>query len=396
MIGVEEALNILEDNVTSLPGVQVDVDRAVGCVLAEDTYATCDIPPFNQSSMDGYAFAFNSRTKGEAMEVKGEVPAGDSGSIRAETGKAVRIFTGARVPEGTDTVVMQEKTRQQGDLLYIADEGLQPGGNVRQQGEEIRQGELALPAGTLLTPAGIGFLSGVGIREVNVHPRPSIAIIVTGNELQKPGESLKPGQIYESNSSMLRAALSETGMHDVMVYTVEDNLEKLSATIHECLKVHHVILLTGGVSVGDYDFVVQAATRCGVTRKFHKLRQRPGKPLYFGTKEQQVIFGLPGNPSSVLTCYYEYVWMVLQRLSGTERKLTRVRATLGTTVNKKNTLTQFLKGSYAGGQVIPLQGQESFRLRSFATANCLIRLGEEARMYEEGETVDVHLLPVYR
>ncbi|RNL81691.1 molybdopterin molybdenumtransferase MoeA [Sinomicrobium pectinilyticum] len=395
MISVTEGRKIIRDHTLPLRPVTIDTDRASGYVLAEDVRAGCDIPPFDQSAMDGYAILYTGWKTGEALQVDGEIPAGQAGTYELPSGKAARIFTGAPMPEGADTVVMQEKTEREGNRLFIKDPELERGNNVRQKGTEIRKSELALAKGTVLTPAGIGFLSGVGITEIKVFPRPSVAVIVTGNELQAPGNPLQQGQIYESNSFMLKAALREMGITDISVDSAGDNLDELTTVLGEYIESHDVVLLTGGVSVGDYDFVVEAASGCGITQRFHKLRQRPGKPLYFGTKGQKIVFGLPGNPSSVLTCFYEYVWMALQKLSGQEKQLAALNVPLGNEISKKNALTQFLKGVYTDGEVTPLSGQESFRMGSFAHANCLIRLGEEAKDYTKGEKVEIHLLPVY-
>ncbi|MGS2741911.1 molybdopterin molybdotransferase MoeA [Sinomicrobium sp. M5D2P17] len=395
MISVTEARKIIKKHVSHLAPVMMDTDKAIGHILAEDVHAACDIPPFNQSAMDGYAIVYADWKSREALRVDGEIPAGQAETYRMFSGKAVRIFTGAPVPEGADTVIMQEKTEREGDRLFIKDPDLEKGSNIRQKGTEIRKDDLALAKSTLLTPAGIGFLSGVGITEVKVYPRPSVAVIVTGNELQAPGKPLQQGQIYESNSFMLKGALREMGMKKISVGNARDDLDELTTTLGEYIDSHNVVLLTGGVSVGDYDFVVEAASACGITQRFHKLRQRPGKPLYFGTKGQKIVFGLPGNPSSVLTCFYEYVWTALQKLSGKDKQLAALNAPLSNKISKKHALTQFLKGVYVNGEVTPLSGQESFRMGSFARANCLIRLGESAKEYEKGETVEVHLLPVY-
>lgn len=395
MIPVTEARKIIKEHTSCLLPVTVDIEKASGHVLAEDVYAACDIPPFHQSAMDGYAFVFSDWKNEGSLFVDGEVSAGSGVNTSLSPGKAVRIFTGAVVPDGADTVVMQERVSRKGEQLFIEDELLEEGKNIRRRGTEIQEGDLALPKGTVLTPAGVGFLSGVGIARVRVYPKPSVAVIVTGNELQSPGKSLQPGQIYESNSFMLRSALREMGVENIFADEAKDDLETLTTILGKALDRNDVVLLTGGVSVGDYDFVVRAAENCGVDTLFHKLKQRPGKPLYFGKKEKKLVFGLPGNPSSVLSCFYEYVWATLQALGGQERELKALRAPLGAAYSKKNAMTHFLKGVYKNGEVTPSTGQESFRLSSFARANCLIQLAEEVKDYQKGEEVEIHLLPVY-
>ncbi len=201
--------------------------------------------------------------------------------------------------------------------------------------------------------------------------------------------------MYEASSYVLKAVLHEMGILNVHVSHVPDSLSDTVATLSAHLNRHDVVLLTGGVSVGDYDFVVEAADKCGVQLLFHKVKQRPGKPLFFGRKDQIPVFGLPGNPSSVLTCFYEYVWPLLNGLLGKMNGLRVLYATLKNNFHKENQLTQFLKGFYQDGEVMILGAQESFRLQSYALANCLVVLPEESREYIVGETVEIHLIPCY-
>jgi molybdopterin molybdotransferase len=289
---------------------------------------------------------------------------------------------------------MQEKARTKGGKLIIEDENLQQGSNVRPQGSEIKGGMLALPKGSRLTPAAIGFLAGIGITEVWIHPHPSVSIIVTGNELQQPGNSLEYGQVYESNSFTLTTALQFLHINAIKVQYVPDDLNALTAVLQQALHNSDIVLLTGGISVGDYDFVLQAATRCGVWGLFHKVAQRPGKPLYFGTRDEKLVFGLPGNPSSVLTCFYMYVIPALEQLSGHSFGLRTIQAPLGKPYRKTAGLTHYLKGHYDWQTATPLDAQESYRMRSFAQANCLIQLDEHVTDCREGALVEVHLLPV--
>jgi molybdopterin molybdotransferase len=278
--------------------------------------------------------------------------------------------------------------------LIIDDELLKQGTNVRPVGSEIKAGELALAKESFLSPAAIGFLAGIGIVEVSVYLDPVISIIVTGKELQQPGKSLQYGQVYESNSFMLKAALEQLNITGVKIIWADDNLETLKAILADALLQSNMVLLTGGISAGDYDFVLQAATECGVQQLFHKVKQRPGKPLYFGMTESQPVFGLPGNPSSVLTCFYEYVIPVLEKISRKERGIKKMKVPLAKTFRKAAGLTHFLKGYYDGKTVLHLDAQESYRLSSFAKANCLIQIDEDVTVCEEGEIVEVHLLLV--
>ena len=392
MITVTEAKTIISNNVAALKPVTLPLLQARGKVLAADVFATVDIPAFPQSAMDGYAFAFDDLQK--ELVIEGEIAAGSSSTVEVAAGKAMRIFTGAPVPAGADTVVMQEKVRTENGILIIEDEKLQRNSNVRPIGSEIKAGQLALPKGSLLTSAAIGFLAGIGVTEIEVIPDPVISIILTGNELQEPGKPLSYGQVYESNSSGLTAALESLHIPVHRMYKAADDIEVLTAILQQALHESDLVLLTGGVSVGDYDFVLQAAENCGVTKQFHKIKQRPGKPLFFGTKENKLVFGLPGNPSSVLTCFYEYVTEALAHQTKRPLQLKAVQTTLAKDCIKPPGLTHFQKAYYDGQTVLPLTAQESYKLNSFATANCLLVLEGEKEEYKANDPVTIHLLPV--
>lgn len=393
MLTVSEAKKIILQYSVELAPVKIVLSQAAGMVLAEDIYATINIPAYAQSSMDGFAFSFGDLKTGQPLTIKGVIAAGSSESDTLASGNAVRIFTGAPVPDGADTVVMQEKTRIEGNNLYVDDANIQKGLNVRIKGSEIKAGDLAIAKDSLLRPAAIGFLAGMGVTEVLVYPYPVISIVVTGNELQSPGQPLQPGQIYESNSFLLRAALRQLHITDVEVYKAEDTLETVKRVLTHALQRSDIVFLTGGVSVGDYDFVAAAAKENGIEKVFHKIKQKPGKPFYFGKKGSKLVFGLPGNPASVLTCFYEYVEPAIKQMVKQRTGLRVLHVPLSEPFRKAAGLTHFLKGSYDGTKATPLHAQESYRLSSFANANCLIKIGEEVTACEKNDIVEIHLLP---
>lgn len=394
MITVSAALQLIREHCSPLPSKTIALKDAAGKVLAEDIFAPIDIPAYPQSSMDGYAFFFAGWKAAGKLGLFGEIAAGRGDRMELPAGKAVRIFTGAPVPPGADTVVMQEKCRISDDELIIKDPALQIGDNVRPTGSEISAGALALEKGSLLTPAAIGFLAGIGLTEVCIYPSPVVSIIVTGNELQVPGEPLSYGQVYESNSLSLTAALAALNIPVKMVYRVEDRLEALVKTLEHALENSDMVLLTGGISVGDYDFTLKAALQCGVEQVFHKIRQKPGKPILFGKKGQRLVFGLPGNPASVLTCFYEYVLEAISIMQSLQVKMKKLETSLVNGVKKPAGITHFLKGLYDGISVLSLDAQESYKLNSFARANCLIKIPEETTYCQPGDRVEIHLLPI--
>ncbi|HEX3024579.1 MAG TPA: gephyrin-like molybdotransferase Glp [Chitinophagaceae bacterium] len=394
MISVNEAKHIIAHHCKPLQPVTIPLKQAAGLVLAKDVFAAADTPSFNQSAMDGYAFCFNDWQQNKTLTISGEIPAGSVSSIITKPYQAVRIFTGAAVPDNTDTVVMQEKVIVENNLLVINDESLKQGSNVRLKGSEIKKGMLALPKTTKLTPAAIGFLAGIGTTEVSVYPSPKIKIVITGNELKQPGETLQHGQVYESNSFALKAALQQLHIDNASLIFAKDDAAVLKQVLEQALTDCNLLLITGGVSVGDYDFVTSALEDCGVKKLFHKVKQKPGKPLYAGITEDKLIFGLPGNPSSVLTCFYEYVVAAIEQMmcisnSCIEKKYIQ----LDNSYQKKSGLTHFLKAYYNNNKVSLLHAQESYRLSSFATANCLVCFEEDKTAYAAGDMVEIHLIP---
>jgi molybdopterin molybdotransferase len=392
MISVQKARQIINESVSFTHIQRVPLLQAFGLVTAEDIVATVSIPNFAQSSMDGYALKFEDRNK--LLEIIGEMPAGATEQLTVQTGQATRIFTGAPLPEGADTVVMQEKVIVENGILKIQDENLTLGLNARPKGSEVQEGEIAMKKGTFLSAAAIGFLAGIGCTEVALYSPPEVSIILTGNELQEQGKPLEFGQVYEANSFQLKAALQKVGIKNIGVMHADDDPEALQKCLQYALATSQVVLLTGGVSVGDYDYVPQTAEACGIHQQFHKIKQKPGKPLFFGTKGNKKVFGLPGNPSSSLTCFYEYVLPALEKMMQLPSTLVKTTATATHNYKKAQGLTHFLKAFYADGKVTPLHAQESYRLHSFAQANCFLVLPEASEGCTEGDSVEVHLLPL--
>jgi len=393
MVSVEEAYNIIRDNIQPLAAIPIKLEEATGYVLDTDIFSPVNVPGFLQSSMDGYAFAYTLGYQDYPLQIVGMLQAGSSELLKVTGGKTVRIFTGAPLPEGADTVVMQEKIILHNHSITITDSTLTSGLNVRQVGADILKDSLTLTKGTLLNPATIGVLASMGLSEVTVINQPSIHIIVTGNELQTIGKPLSSGQVYESNSPMLVAALHQLGIKKISVEKVTDSLDNITAAIQNSISQSDLTLLVGGISVGDYDFVLEATQRNGVEPLFYKVKQKPGKPLYLGKKGKQVVVALPGNPASALSCFYLYVTRVIDALSGTQNAPLIESATITNDYQKPAGFTHFLKGHYNRKQkkVQLLTGQESFKMHSFAQANCFVELGETITAIKKDEVVKIHL-----
>lgn len=394
MISVEEAKELIVGHSFRLANCTANVANSLGTVLAEDILSPIDLPPFDQSAMDGYALIFDDFLKNLDIVVVGEVAAGKSYPIAIDSGKAVRIFTGAALPKGCDSVVMQENVELVNQKLKINDPNLVLGSNVRLAGSQIKKGDVALAKGSLITPGGIGYLTAMGISSVNVFSKPRISIIVTGSELQKPGTVLEAGKIFESNSFAVDAVLQSIGIHALQIISVVDDEKEIFEKISQAVSSSDMVLITGGISVGDYDFVGPSLKKIGIENIFYKIKQKPGKPMFFGKQGKTLVFGLPGNPASVLSCFYEYVYPAIRIQQGkSEVFLKTLHLPLAKSYKKKSGISFFLKGKIENGKVIPLEGQESFILSSFAIADSLIYLPAEMENPNENELVEVHLLP---
>ena len=390
LVSVAQARALIAASVSRVhPAVQ-EVSHALGLALAVDIFSPLDLPAFDQSSMDGYAIYVEDIKK--PLLVQGVIAAGHALPETLQRNHAMRIFTGAPLPAGSDTIVMQEKVIVDESGIQITDPQIEKGTHVRKRGSELKKDELVIKKGTVISAPVAGLIASLGISSVKVYPRLSVSILATGNELQMPGQPLQPGQVYESNVVFLQAALKPFVENSATILYVEDNLEILERVLSLNINNYQLIIITGGVSVGDYDFVRKAADQTGVHCKFHRVKQKPGKPLYFGTKENKIIFGLPGNPASVVSCFYEYVLPAVRFMLHLPQE-EPVTAILKNDYKKVKGLTQFLKAYIEEGEVEILEAQESYRLRSFASANCLVSLDEHRLDYEKGETVSVRMLP---
>ena len=395
MITVQEARSIIWNHAGLLNAIEIAADQCLGYVLSEDIISAVDVPCFWQSSMDGYAL--ESQHINHSLPVQDELPAGSSRKIHLKPYHAVKVFTGGPVPDGADIVVQREWIEQAADGTIfihpqkITDHQIAPGLNIRKPGSDIGIGYPAIAAGTKMNAAQIALLASLGITRVKVYRKPVVAIVITGNELVVPGSPLEYGQVYESNSFGLKAALESAGVAEVNISYAKDELNETAARLNHAVSTADIVLLTGGVSVGEYDFVSGACVKEGVELLFHGVKQRPGKPLLFGRKGEKLIFGLPGNPSSVLSCYQQYVLPAILKLSG-RKEPQPVLAKLGQAYEKKGVLGVFLKGYLKNGVVHILPAQASYQLSAFAAANCWIELDESISFFDEMQLVPVHLI----
>ncbi|MEJ1223076.1 molybdopterin molybdotransferase MoeA [Sediminicola sp. 1XM1-17] len=391
MVSVEEALQIIAKNTPMLQSVTLPLTQTKGMVMEQDVHSPIDLPPFDQSAMDGYAINIHPENK---YAIVGEIAAGDGKEVLLKAGEAVRIFTGAMVPKTATAVVMQEKVTRLGDSITLMEEAV-AGGNIRPCGEQLTKGSMALPKGSRLGPSAIGFLAGMGIREVNVFNKPRVGIVITGNELIEGGTELGSGQIYEGNSKMLLAAVEEVGLGTCTIYQVADNFMATCEILTKAFLENDVVLVNGGISVGDHDYVYKALKVLDVEHLFYKVRQKPGKPLFFGKRGNKVVFALPGNPASALTCFYLYVYPALQKIMGQSGKgLERRKLPIAKSIENTLGRALILKATVLNnGEVEVLDGQSSAMLYSYSLANALVFIPEMVAVISKGDTVEVLMLP---
>ena len=389
MIDFKVAQNIILENALLTGKEEIHLKDALGRVLAEDIISSHDHPFFNQSAVDGYAIQF--ADKNSNIILCDEVAAGGHSKNTLQKGQAFRIFTGAPTPNGADTVVMQEYVdvnEENGQtFIKIKDEKLKQGGNIRLKGEQIKKGAVTLKIGNVITPTGVGFLASIGIPSVKVYKKVSVGIIVSGNEFAETGEPLAPGKIYESNGIMLQAALKEVDISSG--YDIATDTQKaMENAIEDKLDKSQVLIVTGGVSVGDYDFTKPALEAHGFVTQFHKVNQKPGKPILFmKRKDGKLAFGLPGNPRSAMICYYMYVLPCLKKMMGNcNLDLLSVSLPAGHKIKHKNDgKTHFVTALVENGSVMVNRQQGSHMLLSMATSNVISVLPKNNHEFEIGQ-----------
>jgi molybdopterin molybdotransferase len=410
LISIDEARRRVLEAVSRLGDEDVPLDLALGRVLAEEVTSAIDVPPFDSSGMDGYALVAGPEAE---LEVIGEARAGHPASEAVRPGAALRISTGAAIPEGADAVVPVERTTAvtagEGhavEVPVVIQRKVQPervrvpqteaGANIRRAGEDIRTGDVVLRAATVLGPAELGVAASVGRASLRCALRPRVAVLVTGDELTPPGEPLERGGIYSSNGFALTAQVERAGAAVARRGTVPDTPEGTREAIRDALDAADVVIVSGGVSVGQHDHVKDALRELGVEEHFWGVRLRPGKPTWFGTRGGTLAFGLPGNPVSAMVTFQLFARPALAALQGAAPDAPRTSAVLAHAVPRNERRDEAVRVRLRhtdNGLVAESTGEQgSHMLTSMLGADGLALIQSGEGELAAGERVEVELL----
>ncbi len=399
MITFEEAQRLLRKYVKPGRVVERQLLESLGLVLARPVVSRTDSPRFDVSAVDGYAVSLSDFDRGApvTLPIVATIHAG-AGSLRLlKKGTVQRIFTGAPVPKGTDAIVMQEYvTRFNDSVSFTATP--KAGAYIRKRGAELRRGELLFERGATIMPSVAQTLAACGYDKVRVHDRPVVSIVITGDELRTPGVKLKHGEIWDSNTIGLRTALSAVGITNIHTLNISDNPRSTAKAIRSALARSDVVIATGGVSVGDRDYVKEAFASNGVREIFWGVSMKPGKPFFFGVKPQaskpKYVFGLPGNPVSVMVTYQLFVRRAILRMMGHADEGVTQRGILTLPIKKSDPRTEFVRAYHDGTRdrmpnIVPLTARDSHMTTGMAKTDCLIVFPLEEESIEAGREVEI-------
>lgn len=404
MISYEEALKLVDDNISILGKTTLPLHEMSGCYLAEDVVATMSSPQFDNSAVDGYGVKTvdlngASEASPKRLNLISAIAAGVPQDLQIKDGEAVKIFTGARVPSSCEAVVMREYCREE-DSSVLIECGAKPGENIRRTGDEYKKGDTVLAAGIKTTPPVIALLASLGHTAYPVFKKPKVSLVVTGDELVEPGTPLKDGQIYDSNAYGLAAALNALGIANCESFVARDTREATREAFEKALYESDVVISSGGVSVGDHDYVKETLEAMGFKTVFWRIAIKPGKPVYFGILDRQnkgrkYAFGLPGNPVSVLVTFHQIVKPALRKLAGGQfYRDEAVRLSTGSALKKRPGRLDFVRGILRRSEngstsAVPTRGQESHMLSGLAKAQVMLHFSADLEVLNAGDPVDV-------
>lgn len=397
MITIEQALRIIDEEVKVIGTERVELLKALNKILAQDIYSKDTLPPFNKSAMDGYAIKFSDTECCQCgneieLHVKALVRAGDYYEGNLNSKEAIKIMTGAPVPNGSDAVIQIEKVKENGNKILISDY-IKENTNIIKMGEEIESGELALEKGKVIRPTEIGFLASLGYSKILIHKSPKVAIITTGDELLEITASLEKGKIRNSNEYSLMALCENAQVDFISLGVVCDNKEALKEKVLKGLKEADIVITSGGVSAGDFDFVENVLEEIGAKVNFTSVAIKPGKPVTFATIDNKLFFGLPGNPLSVITTFEEFVKPAIKKMKGYKEVYEdKMLVIAGNDFKAKKDRRKFIYVNIIneGGKyyAYDLGSQCSNHLMTMSKANGIIIMPEGVNKITKGEVVN--------
>jgi molybdopterin molybdotransferase len=396
MIGFREAYDAILKNISPLDAVEVDLEHAYSMVLAEDVYSDIDIPPFDKSAMDGFAVRSEDlSTLPAALEVGAVIPAGPETNETAVRGSCVRIMTGAPVPPEFDAVVMFEETEER-DGRVVFKRGVEPGQNICPRGEDVRTGKLVLSRGSVVHGPEIATLASVGRTVLRVHRKPRVGILSTGSEVIEPDQAMEFGLIRNSNGPMLASLVRAVGAEARYLGIGNDRESELTGLVEEGLH-GDMLLISGGVSMGDYDLIPQVLKKVGVRIELHRVRIKPGKPLLFARRGECVVIGVPGNPVSNFTTFHVFIKHALYRMMGRDVQPVRfLEGRLKGAVSKKGERAQLMPSIYrvveGEYEISPLRLNGSADIIGCAGCNSLLFLDEGEQHLVDGARAPMLLI----
>jgi molybdopterin molybdotransferase len=389
MISEEEARNRVLEAARTTPERTVPLSKALDCFSAREVVALLALPTFDNSAMDGYAVVASSCAKGARLRVIGEQPAGRDRQLRISPGEAVRIFTGAPIPAGADAIVMQEDTRRAGSEVVV-NVDVDLGEFIRRRGADLAEGQKILERGEQIRPTTIALLASQGFTDISIGGEVNAAILSTGDELVRPGKKLDQGQIYDSNSILLQALMQGCGASVTSVEHCPDQREPLLRAIRRGI-TNHVLVITGGVSVGEHDLVQTTLRTLGASIDIWRVAIKPGKPFLFGQANECAVFGLPGNPVSAFVTFLQFVRpAVLKMMGAGELSLRTMPARLTVDLVNEGDRPHYVRGKIENGAFVPIGRQESHALFGLNRSNALLRVAAGESL-KSGEIVDVQL-----
>jgi len=385
MITIDKAMEIIKEQKVNWSVEKVNLIDALGRIMVKGITSPLDSPPFAKAAMDG--FAINSNDNSEKYKILEIIGAGDTPSEIIIKGTCSKIMTGAMMPEGADKIIRVEFANEIDG--FAVPHTPEPAGNVIAKAENLKIGDLVLKPG-VLKAKDIGIIASLGFPQVDVSKRPVVGVLTTGSELKNPGEKLGPGQIYNSNGLQMSAQIAAAGCIPKYYGIIADDRKVLSNTVAKAFKECDIVLLSGGVSKGDYDYVPEVLEENGMTTLFHRVAIKPGRPLLFGRKEDKFVFGLPGNPVSTFVTFEVFVKSLIYHLAGLEYTPTLYQGKLAKKVKRRDTeRTEFHPVIIRGDCIEPIKYLGSSHLNAMAEANGMITIPNGISEFAEGEIISV-------